>query len=547
MHARLSLVFALLFGGCAKPNTEDVETMALQAPPMATTLFGQLQGDWADSKQGIGVFKGVPYARAPVGELRFKPPQAPKPWLGVRNADTFSDACWQHYSRNAFVWSRGEFPRSEDCLYLNIWNQVEYETPRPVMVWFHGGAHTGGFGHVDLFDGTRLAEQGVVLVTINYRLGPWGFLAHPALSAESSHNSSGNYGLMDKIAALNWVRDNISAFGGDANNVTIFGQSAGSSSVCALLASPMSEGLFHKAIGQSAACLTPPGADPDGQERGQALVHAALQSSGISSKRPITAKTLRQIDNRSLLDAVEKSGWAAQSRIVVDGWVLPEPAYSIFSAGRQHKIPVLLGSTANEGHLLFPLNEDLSQSGFDAYLSKTFGSLSPALTEAYANELKVSPGFAQREIATDLFMAFGMRSWAGHMQQAQTQAYLYFMEYVPPAFQIYLVHEPDLQLPDGPRSAGAYHSGDLVYVFNNLDRFAVAWSEDDRAMARAMSGYWTQFAKTGDPNRADLPFWPSYTSDQHQTLRLDKKIETISGARRNKLDLMQQRFAMNTQ
>ena len=256
---------------------------------------------------------------------------------------------------------------------------------------------------------------------------------------------------------------------------------------------------------------------------------------------------MRQIDNQSLLDAVEKSGWAAQSRIVVDGWVLPEPADSIFSAGRQHKIPVLLGSTANEGHLLFPLNEDLSQSGFDAYLSKTFGSLSPALTKAYANELKVSPGFAQREIATDLFMAFGMRSWAGHMQQAQTQTYLYFMEYVPPAFQIYLVNEPDLQLPDGPRSAGAYHSGDLVYVFNNLDRFAVAWSEDDRAMARAMSGYWTQFAKTGDPNRPDLPFWPSYTSDRHQTLRLDKKIETISGARRNKLDLMQQRFAVNTQ
>ena len=142
MHARLSLVFALLFGGCAKPNTEDVETMALQAPPMATTLFGQLQGDWADSKQGIGVFKGVPYARAPVGELRFKPPQAPKPWLGVRNADTFSDACWQHYSRNAFVWSRGEFPRSEDCLYLNIFiseKAMNLNKKLPVLFWIRVG------------------------------------------------------------------------------------------------------------------------------------------------------------------------------------------------------------------------------------------------------------------------------------------------------------------------------------------------------------------------------------------------------------------------
>ena len=184
--------------------------MALKAPPMATTLFGQLQGNWADSEQSIRVFKGVPYARPPVGELRFKPPQAPNRWQGVRSADAFAAACWQQYSRDAFVWSRGEFPRSEDCLYLNIWGQAERNAPLPVMVWFHGGAHTGGFGHVDLFDGTRLAEQGVVVVTINYRLGPWGFLAHPALNDESSHNSSGNYGLLDKIAALNWVRDNIS-------------------------------------------------------------------------------------------------------------------------------------------------------------------------------------------------------------------------------------------------------------------------------------------------------------------------------------------------
>ena len=378
--------------------------MASIAAPMATTLFGQLQGDWADREKRIRVFKGVPYARPPVGKLRFKPPQAPQRWQGVRRAATFAAACWQQYSRNAFVWSRGEFPRSEDCLYLNIWSQAEHSAALPVMVWFHGGAHTGGFGHVDLFDGTRLAEQGVVLVTINYRLGPWGFLAHPALSKESSHNSSGNYGLLDKIAALNWVRDNISAFGGDANNVTIFGQSAGSSSVCALMASPLSEGLFHKAIGQSAACLMPPGPDPDGQERGQTLVQTALQTSGVETTQSITAETLRRLDNNSLLKAVDKSNWAAQSRIVVDGWVLPEPARKIFNSGRQHRVPVLLGSTANEGHLLFPLNEALSKPDFDAYLSTTFGSLSTAVANAYAEELRISPGFAQREIATDIFM-----------------------------------------------------------------------------------------------------------------------------------------------
>lgn len=509
-------------------------------PLQVRTLFGELQGDWADTKQHIRVFKGVPYARPPVGELRFKPPQAPYNWQGMRDATRFSAACWQQYSRNAFVWSRGEFPRSEDCLYLNIWAPSDHAKPLPVMVWFHGGAHTGGFGHVDLFNGTRLAEQGVVLITLNYRLGPWGFLAHPALSAESSHNSSGNYGLLDKIAALNWIRDNISAFGGDADNVTIFGQSAGSSSVCALMASPLSQGLFHKAIGQSAACLNPPGRDANGERRGRALVDAVFAEQATDT---LSAEDLRKIDNQTLLDAVDASGWASQSRIVIDGWVLPESPAQTFSAGRQANVPVLLGSTANEGHLLFPLNEQLSRADFDAYVSNTFGELGNQVTAAYADELATSPGLAQREIATDLFMAYGMRDWAGYMRRQNVSTYLYMMEHVPPAFQIYLADEPTLNLPEGPRSAGAYHSGDLVYVFNNLDRFAVDWTAEDRKIADAMTGYWTEFAKTGNPNRADLPTWPLYDLQQHQTLRIGTPMEPILGARRQKLDLMQRRFA----
>ena len=535
-----AVCLSLLLGACSAPETTDSGTKPMTKPLIAKTLFGDLQGVWANEQQQIRVFKGIPYARAPVGELRFKPPQAPQNWQGVRGADTFAAACWQQYSRDAFVWSRGEFPRSEDCLYLNIWAPADHAKTLPVMVWFHGGAHTGGFGHADLFDGTRLAEQGVVLISINYRLGPWGFLAHPVLSAESSHNSSGNYGLLDKIAALNWVRDNISAFGGDADNVTIFGQSAGSSSVCALMASPLSEGLFHKAIGQSAACLMPPGADAAGLQRGENLVNTALAG---HTAHNLSASDLRNIDNQTLLKAVDESGWAAQSRIVVDGWVLPEPPGEIFKAGRQAKVPVLLGSTANEGHLLFPLNEKLSRADFDLYLNNTFGDLSRQVAAAYAAELAVSPGFAQREIGTDLFMAYGMRDWAAHMQQQDMLTFLYFMEHVPPAFQIYLANEPNLNLPEGPRSAGAYHSGDLVYVFDNLDRFAVEWSEEDRNIAKAMSGYWTQFAKTGNPNRSDLPRWPQYQSSQHQTLRLDALIEPMPGARRKKLDLMQQRFS----
>ena len=229
------------------------------------TQSGHLQGAWANEQEGIQVFRGVPFAQPPVGDLRWRPPVPVEPWEDVKSAERFGPACYQAFSEDAFVWSRGQFERSEDCLYLNIWAKAETAAPLPVMVWFHGGAHTGGFAHVELFDGTALARKDVLLVTVNYRLGPWGFLAHPALSAESDQDSSGNYGLLDKIAALQWVQDNIEAFGGDASNVTIFGQSAGSMSVCALMASPLAEGLFHKAIGQSAACFNRYTRDPSGE------------------------------------------------------------------------------------------------------------------------------------------------------------------------------------------------------------------------------------------------------------------------------------------
>ncbi len=209
---------------------------------------------------------------------RWVAPQAALPWQGVRQATAPGPACWQIMDTEQFVWSRGHFERSEDCLYLNIWTSSEQQN-KPVMVWFHGGSHTSGMGHDTIFDGTNLARQDVVLVSVNYRLGPFGFLAHPALAEESSHNSAGNYGLLDKLAALNWVRDNIAQFGGNPDNVTIFGQSAGSQSVCALMASPLSRGLFHKAIGQSASC-TQPIADKDaaGLERGDTLSDGAEQN-----------------------------------------------------------------------------------------------------------------------------------------------------------------------------------------------------------------------------------------------------------------------------
>ena len=227
------------------------------------------KGSRSPARTGLWCFGALPYAEPPVGDARWRAPVAKASWEGARSAATFGPACWQQLTPESSIYTRGDLDRNEDCLYLNVWTAAEQAAEaRPVMVWFHGGGHTGGWGSAQIFDGTSLANKGVVLVTINYRLGPFGFLAHPALTAESPHAASGNYGLLDKVAALEWVRDNIAAFGGDPGNVTIFGQSAGSWSVCYLMASPLASSLFHKAIGHSRRLLPRRPARPAGGARG---------------------------------------------------------------------------------------------------------------------------------------------------------------------------------------------------------------------------------------------------------------------------------------
>jgi para-nitrobenzyl esterase len=498
------------------------------------TQHGSLRGGWADATHDIQVFRGIPFAKPPVGDLRWRPPAPLSSWTGTRSAETFADACYQAFSEDAFVWSRGEFERSEDCLYLNVWAPAEQTESLPVMVWFHGGAHTGGFAHAPLFDGTELARKGVLVVTVNYRLGPWGFLAHPALRAESEHDSSGNYGLLDKLASLRWVQNNIEAFGGDPSNVTIFGQSAGSMSVCALMASPLSNGLFHKAIGQSAACFNRYGRDPRGEERGSKLAAYLLPS-----QTNISAEKLREIDNDALLNAATASGWDQGGGLIsVDGWVLPEAPAKTFASGRQAAVPVLLGSLANEGVELLPMNTGLTEAGFDTYLNKTFGDLAQPMKQAYQAELSRSPALAQRSINTDLFMALPMRRWAGHQADIGAPSYLYYMDYVPPAYQIYRADQPDLNLPAGPRSAGAYHSGELAYVFNNVGKVGDFWNPSDTLMAERITDYWTQFARTGNPNTGGQPEWNPYSPETHNTLTLNVEGQQIPGALRDKVDLL---------
>ena len=499
------------------------------------TYQGWLKGSNSTLKPNISVFKGIPYAAPPTGDARWLPPRSAQPWQGERDATKFGAACPQPTNFDQFVWSRDDFTINEDCLYLNVWSDLEVEN-KPVMVWFHGGAHTAGKGHDAIFDGSALADKGVVLVTVNYRLGVLGFLAHPWLTEESDQNASGNYGLLDKIVALNWVRDNIAQFGGNPDNVTIFGQSAGSQSVCSLMVSPLAQGLFHKVIGQSASCLNPqPQKDQNGIERGQQLAQS-LDAKNLQD--------LRRASPAALMQAAETSGWANRSRITVDGWVVPESPDLLFAQQKQSKVPVLIGSLANEGNQLFPLNANLSRDELNTAVLRLIGEthLDEAL-KLYKQDLSQSPGLALREISTDLFMAYGMRRWAQHQSAIGQPAYLYFMDHNPPAFRLYNPGKPDLSLTGGPRSAGAYHSGDLAYVFGTTHHVGHDWQEDDHELSDNIMSYWTNFAKQSDPNGSELPRWDKYSAENNETLLIQTvkqgTAQTVNGVRSAKLNLFE--------
>jgi len=531
----LALLSAAVVGAC---STEDTATaMNTDTALTVQSRNGTLTGAWADESAQLRSFHGIPYASPPVGELRWRAPQAAANWTGERSAAAPGTACWQATNVDGWVWSRGEFERSEDCLYLNIWSGAA-NTKTPVMVWFHGGSHTSGMGHDQIFDGSALAKKGVILVSINYRLGPFGFLAHPALQQESQHGSAGNYGLLDKIAALQWVQDNIEAFGGDPQNVTIFGQSAGSQSVCSLMVSPLAANLFQKVIGQSAACVSPlPTADEDGISRGTKLVEAL--SGG--------ADAMRQASPEQLLEAASATGWESQSRIVIDGWVIPDRQDRLFARGKQAKVPMLLGSLANEGNELFPVNPELSEAELIDFVNTLMGAeLAVKMLAQYAAELKQSPGIAQHAIATDQFMTFGMRRWASYQRDAGQPTYLYFMDHIPPAFRLYMPEKPDLELAAGPRSGGAYHSGDLAYVFGTTSRVGMDWQQSDHQLSELMVSYWSNFAKYSDPNGPDLPHWRAFDAKHHATQRLGPDTVSVDGVRNGPMQLLEQRFGRHS-
>ena len=497
--------------------------------PIVETGPGTLEGEHVAADDGVLVFRGVPYAEAPVGENRWRAPVAQSSWEGTRSATTFGPACWQRLTPESSIYTRGDLDRDEDCLYLNVWTAAEQASEaRPVMVWFHGGGHTGGWGSAKIFDGTALANKGVVLVTINYRLGPFGFLAHPALTAESPHASSGNYGLLDKVAALEWVRDNIAAFGGDPGNVTIFGQSAGSWSVCYLMASPLAAGLFHKAIGHSGGCFRGGRSDlTAAQEAGL----AAAAELGVEGDDAGALTGLRALDAEAVLDSDLGSG------AIVDGWFMPRPAPAIFEAGAHNDVPVIVGALANEGTTLYAGMPERTETELFSMLREQYGDHADALLAAYEPEVEKSTKWGAQAIQADRSFVWEMRAWARAVEAADADAYLYFFSQAPPVFRIYVPERAAIEMPDGPDGYGAYHSGDLAYAFGNTRIVGLGWTDWDHEISHAMTQYWVNFARTGDPNGDGLATWPRYETATDEWLEFGSDIKASREVRKERLDL----------
>src|SRR5580658_8794786 len=432
----------------------------------------------ASGTPDVRVFKGIPYAAPPTGDQRWRAPKPAAHWEGIRKADTFSPVCMQ-----------GTNTGSEDCLYLNVWTGAKAAgEKRPVMVWIYGGGYYTGSGSQAMYDGEALAKKSAVIVTINYRLGEFGFFSLPGLTTESDRRGAANFGVMDSLAALQWVQKNIAAFGGDPKRVTIFGESAGAGMVANLMTVPQAKGLFERAIGESSAWSTatiaPLKTLPEAEE------------TGVKFAEGLGAKSLEELRAKPA-DAVLKAGRGVGP--VVDGWLIPEDPGTVFAKGKQIEVPVLTGSNRDES---FGGNPRSAEQFIDQ-ARKRFGDLA----DAY---LKLYPASTDEQARESAFysgrdeMAFVMRNWARLASKpGKTKSYAYYFTEQPPLV-------PNARGPFAPGPHGsATHVSEILYAFGHLDG-SRPWTDSDRAVADAMSSYWVNFARSGDPNGNGLTKWPVY-------------------------------------
>jgi para-nitrobenzyl esterase len=458
---------------------------------------------------GVRSFKGIPFAAAPVGDLRWREPQPVKAWAGARKADEFGPRCMQRTAPGADYWFRSQ-GMSEDCLYLNVWTAAKSGRERlPVLVYVYGGGFQNGDGSEPRYDGASMASKGMVAVTLNYRLNVFGFFAHPELTQESARKASGNYGFLDQAAALQWVNRNIAAFGGDPKRVTIAGESAGSISVSALMASPVSKGLIAGAIGESGALISTLPPRPLAETEKDGVQYAA--AAGADSLKALRAMTAEQIQ-----EALVK-GQGMRFRPNVDGYFLPKVLKDIFEAGQQAKVPLLAGSNTEEAGARAVLgSNEVTAENFASAVRKLYGAHAEGVLKAYAATTREEVLQAATDLASARFIGHGTWKWTElHGQTGGKAVYRY----------MYARPRPRMVGAEGkaiPR--GAAHSAEIQYAMGNLglDK-RYAWEPEDFQVSEVLQGYFVNFIKTGNPNGAGLLEWPVYGGPGYQRMRIDVK------------------------
>ena len=479
-----------------------VKIVALPTAPVRIDS-GIITGVTSNSDDSIHVFKGIPFAAPPVGELRWKPPALVASWEGVRACDKFGNKCPQEGRERAG-------PFGEDCLYLNVWSPANPTAEKlPVMVWIHGGGLTTGSAHEPGYMGDQFSKRGVVLVSINYRLGALGFLAHPLLSVESEQGVSGNYGLLDQVAALKWVQRNIAIFGGDPDNVTIFGESAGGTSVYCLTATPQARGLFRKAILQSAWLPETVFADLDTAEE----VGTTEVAKAISGE--VTASAMRQLSTEEILEYFKQ-----RLPVATDGWLFPQSPAQIYAEGEQNRVRSIVGTNRDEGTMFTARQPFPSVELYQAEMQGEYGDQAGAIKTLYPAEKVGDVRKAVVQHITDTWFVRPTREYARQMQRLGNKTWMYHFTQTSPTW-------PWL---------GAAHAAEIRYVFNTLDASKI--KDVDREIAKSMIGYWVHFAKTGDPNVDGLPQWPSYTVENDKHLEIGKKTSIGNGLRAEACDVL---------
>lgn len=490
-----------------------------QAPPQVKTANGLLQG--VTEASGVRSFKGIPFAQPPVGDLRWKEPQAPLNWTGVRKANHFGPQAMQRpiYSDMQFR-SDG---KSEDCLYLNVWTPAKPTGAKlPVLVYFYGGGFNAGDGSEYRYDGEALAKKGIITITVNYRLGIFGFLAHPELTQESPHHSSGNYGLMDQHAALVWVQKNIAAFGGDPTKVTIGGESAGSMSVCGQVASPLSKGLFRAAIGESGSLLG--NLSPVPLANAEQIGLSFMTQAGAAS-----LADLRKIPADKLLEL------SAYTRfpITVDGYFFPEPTQAIFAAGKQMHVALLAGwNTAESNYHAILGNNPVTVDDYKSAVQKLYPERIADILQAYPAATDADVQQAATNLASDRFIAYA--TWKFIDMQSKTGG--------KPVYQYLYARQRPLMV-NAPAGAvnpaiGASHSSEIEYALGNLPTNKVyAWTSDDYKISETMQNYFVNFVKTGNPNGAGLPVWNNLHSNNpgYMLIDVNSKQQPVTNPKRHEV------------